>query len=137
MKNFMKEFKEFISRGNVMDMAVGIIIGSAFTAIVTSLVEDIIMPVIGVIIGGVDFTALSVTIGGAAIKYGIFLQNIFNFLLIALCVFAMIRTINKMHEKIEAGLRIKKDEEPAPEDPADIALLKEIRDLLKAQNSAE
>ena len=137
MKNFMKEFKDFISRGNVMDMAVGIIIGSAFTAIVTSLVEDIIMPVIGVIIGGVDFTALSVTIEGATIRYGIFLQNIFNFLLIALCVFVMIRTINKMHEKIEAGLRIKKEEAPAPEDPADVALLKEIRDLLKAQNSAE
>lgn len=128
MKSFMKEFKEFISRGSVMDMAVGIIIGSAFTGIVTSLVNDVIMPLIGVIIGGLDFSSLSIVVGTATINYGLFIQNIVNFLIVAFCVFTIIKAINKMRDALVK--KEEKEEEPA-EDPADIALLKEIRDLLQ------
>ncbi len=124
-KGFIGEFKEFISRGNVLDMAVGIIIGGAFTSIVTSLVNDIIMPIVGVIIGGVDFTGLTVTVGSSEITYGNFIQQIVNFLIIAFSVFVMVKAINSMHKK--------KEEEPAapPEPSEDILLLREIRDSLK------
>lgn len=100
MKSFMKEFKEFISRGNVMDMAVGIIIGGAFTAIVNSLVDDIINPLIGSIFK-MDFTALTVTVNGAELRYGAFIMAIFNFLILALVLFLIIRSINKMSKKNE------------------------------------
>ncbi len=125
MKGFIKEFKEFISRGNVIDLAVAVVIGGAFTAIVNSLVNDIIMPVIGVIIGGMSFEKLSVVVGTAEIKYGMFIQAVINFLLIALVIFCVIKGINKF----------KKKEEAVPEEPAapaeDILLLTEIRDLLR------
>lgn len=126
-KGFVAEFKEFISRGSVMDMAVGVIIGGAFTAIVNSLVNDILMPVIGVIIGGLDFSKLSVKVADATVSYGLFIQNIINFLLIALCVFILVRTINRF--------RRKEKEAPAePEAPAeDVLLLREIRDLLSKE----
>ena len=133
MKKFAKEFREFISRGNVMDMAVGVIIGGAFSAIVTSLTGDIIMPIIGAIIGGLNFTALSFNIGDAAIMYGNFIQAIFNFLIIALVIFCMIKALNKMREKMEK-LAKKEEEEAAPAAPAGPTteeLLSEIRDLLK------
>ncbi|MDD5823035.1 MAG: large conductance mechanosensitive channel protein MscL [Firmicutes bacterium] len=132
MKGFIKEFKEFISRGSVMDMAVGIIVGAAFTSIVNSLVNDIIMPLIGVITGGLDFSGLSITVGDAAINYGLFIQNIVNFLIVAFCVFCMIKAINKMRDAVKKPAE-EAEEEPA-EDPADVALLKEIRDLLKEKN---
>ena len=136
---FFGEFKKFITRGNVMDMAVGIIIGGAFTAIVSSLVNDVVMPFIGMIIGGVDFSDLKYVItpateetAEAAIRYGAFIQAIVNFLLVALVIFCIVRAINKFNE------RKKKEEEEAPkeeEKPAepseDIKLLTEIRDLLK------
>ena len=129
MKSFIKEFKEFISRGNVMDMAVGIIIGSAFTAIVNSLVESILMPIIGAISGGKSVADMSVMVGNAAIGYGAFIQAIIDFLLIAWVLFMIIKALNK------AKAAVVKEEEPAPEEPeevpADIALLTEIRDLLK------
>lgn len=135
MKKFFAEFKEFISRGDVMSMAVGIIIGSAFTAIVTSLVNDIITPVIGVILGGVDFSGLSISLGEAAINYGSFIQAIINFLLTALVLFSIVKSFNSMKKLAEK----KKEEEkaaapaaPAPV-PADVALLTEIRDLLQKQ----
>ncbi len=99
----LKEFKKFISRGNVLDMAVGIIMGSAFTAIVTSLVNDILTPLIGLIIGGLDFGALAITIGSASIAYGSFIQAIINFLLIALSLFLIVKGINKFHTKKEAA----------------------------------
>ena len=109
------EFKTFISRGNVIDLAVGIIIGTAFTAIVRSLVNDIVMPVIGLIIGGVDFTRLQIVLRKAteshpalAITYGLFIQAIINFLLVALVIFFLIRSINKLREKKEV------EEAPAP-----------------------
>ena len=105
MKAFMKEFKKFIARGNVMDMAVGIIIGGAFTAIVTSLVNDIIMPVLSLIVGGFDFNALCIVLGegegAATLNYGAFIAAVINFLLISFVIFLLIRTINKMTAKKE------------------------------------
>ena len=98
MKNFMEEFKKFICRGNVMDMAVGIIIGGAFTAIVTSLVDDIINPLLG-IFGGMNFDQLVWNVNGAAIAYGKFITAVINFLIMALIIFMIIRTMNKMSEK--------------------------------------
>lgn len=125
----LKEFKEFISKGNVMDMAVGIIIGGAFTAIVTALVESILMPIIGAICGGLSVADMSITIGNAAIGYGAFIQAIIDFLLVAWVLFMIIKALNK------AKAAVVKEEEPeeeAPEEkPADIVLLEEIRDLLK------
>lgn len=126
-----KELKEFISRGNVLDLAVGVIIGGAFGKIVTSLVDDIIMPFIGLIIGGLDFSGLSIVIGKATIKYGMFIQNVVNFLIIAFSVFMIVKAVNKVR-------RIKpeeKEEEQVVEAPSkEEALLAEIRDLLKAKN---
>ena len=105
MKNFWKEFKEFISRGSVMDMAVGIIIGGAFTAIVNSLVNDIVMPILSLLTGGYDFTKLSVTFGegeeAAVFNYGLFISSVINFLLIALVIFCIIKSINKMKDKFD------------------------------------
>ncbi len=98
----VKEFKEFIARGNVMDMAVGVVVGGAFTAIVHSLVKDIIMPLIGIITGGVSFEELKIVVGEAELCYGSFIQNVVNFLLIALTMFFVVKSINKMHKKEEA-----------------------------------
>lgn len=119
----LKEFKEFISKGNVVDLAVGVIIGSAFGKIVTSIVNDILMPLIGVIIGGHDFTNLSVRIGDASIKYGAFIQNVIDFFIVALCIFMFVKVINVFNKKEEEKVEIKKDEQ--------IIILEEIRDLLK------
>ena len=88
-----KEFKEFISKGNVLDLAVGVIVGGAFGKIVTSLVDDIIMPIIGLIIGGIDFSGLSLKIGDATVKYGMFIQNVVNFLIIAFSIFLVFISI--------------------------------------------
>ena len=121
---FVKEFKEFAMKGNVMDMAVGVIIGGAFGKIVSSLVDDVLMPIIGMITGGVDFTGLVAKVGDATVKYGTFIQNIIDFLIIALCIFCMIKAMNKL----------KKAEEPAPEAPAGPTteeLLADIKDILK------
>ncbi len=105
MKSFMKEFKEFISKGNVMDMAVGIIIGGAFTAIVTSLVDDVIMPIISLLTGGFDFSALCIVLGegegAATLNYGAFIAAIINFLIIAVVIFCLIKSINKFKKKQE------------------------------------
>ena len=121
----LKEFKAFISRGNVMDLAVGVIIGGAFGKIVSSLVSDIIMPLIGVISGGIDFSGLSAQVGSATVTYGMFIQNIIDFLIIALCVFLIIKLMNAFKKK--------KEEAPAapPEPSKEEQLLAEIRDLLK------
>ena len=125
------EFKAFIMRGNVVDMAVGVIIGGAFGKIVTSLVNDIFMPIIGMIIGNVDFTSLEIKLGEpvegaeqAAIKYGMFIQEIVNFLIIALCIFMVIKLINKVQKKKE------EEPAPAPEPTKEEVLLTEIRDAL-------
>ena len=121
----LKGFKEFAMRGNVMDMAVGVIIGGAFGKIVSSLVDDVIMPVIGVLTGGVDFSKLSLMVGDAEVKYGMFIQNIIDFLIIAICIFSMIKVMNSISAK-------KKEEPAAPAEPSnEEKLLSEIRDLLK------
>lgn len=124
----LKEFREFIMRGNVLDLAVAVIIGGAFGAIVTSLVNDIIMPLVGILMGGVDFSGLGIQVGSATVLYGNFIQAIINFLIIALALFLVIKVANRVMRK--------KVEEPAP--PAATAeekLLTEIRDLLAVQNS--
>ena len=114
----LSEFKKFIAKGNAMDLAVGVIIGSAFGKIVSSIVDDILMPLIGVIIGGIDFSNLSIKIGEATVTYGNFIQNVIDFLIIAVCIFFIVKIMKKF---------TKKEEEPAP----DTVLLEEIRDLLK------
>ena len=124
-KKQLNGFREFIARGNVVDLAVGVIIGSAFGKIVSSIVDDILMPLIGIIIGGIDFTSLSVKIGDATITYGNFVQNVIDFLIIAVCVYILISVVNKITKKEE------KKEEKVETKPADVVLLEEIRDLLK------
>ncbi|MBS1517026.1 MAG: large-conductance mechanosensitive channel protein MscL [Bacteroidetes bacterium] len=119
----IKEFKEFISKGNALDLAIGVIIGGAFGAIVGSVVADLLMPVIGIIIGGINFSGLSVTIGSAVITYGKFIQAVINFLIIAFVLFLIVKGINSIRKKEEAA--------PA-EPPKEEILLTEIRDLLKA-----
>ena len=98
----IKEFKEFIAKGNVMDLAVGVIFGGAFQAIVNSLVNDILMPIIGVITGGIDFSSLSITVGEASVNYGMFIQNIIYFLIVAWVIFLVVKAINKMRRTSEA-----------------------------------
>lgn len=134
MSKIGKEFKAFITRGNMMDMAVGIIIGGAFTAIVTSLVNDILMPLLGLIIGRVNltdlkyvFVAATETAPEAALYYGKFFQSILNFLLIALVIFFLVKGINAFHKKKE----VEAPAAPAPQPSKEELLLTEIRDLLK------
>ena len=133
MKKFFGEFKEFVSKGNVIDLAVGVVIGGAFGKIVSSLVDNIIMPLVGLVIGGVDFSSLSVTVKGASIKYGLFIQNVVDFLIVALCIFIFIKAINSLDKKVKS--KVKKEEEKKKEEPPkptkEEELLKEIRDLLK------
>ncbi len=126
----IKEFKEFIARGNVIDLAVGVIMGSAFGKIVSSLVDNVIMPLIGVILGGIDFSSLSIKVKDATINYGVFIQNVIDFLIISFCVFLMIKFINKLTKKKEK----EEKKEAAAEKAEDIKLLEEIRDLLKKKN---
>jgi len=123
----LKEFREFIMRGNVLDLAVAVIIGAAFTAIVTSLVQDILMPIIGILTGGIDFSGLSAKVGEAVITYGKFIQAVVNFLIVAWIIFMLVRSINRIQR------RFSKPAEPAAPaaPPEDILLLREIRDLLK------
>ena len=140
MSKVLQEFKDFAMRGNVVDMAVGIIIGGAFVKIVSSLVGDVIMPAVGLLVGGMNFTELKVTLKDAimdgdkvvnpavTLNYGTFIQEIIDFLIVALAVFFLVKAINLLTRK-------KKEEAPAapPAPPADVQLLTEIRDLLKNQ----
>ena len=142
MKKILQEFKEFAMKGNVMDMAVGVIIGGAFGKIVSSLVNDLLMPLVGALIGNVDFTTLSATLrqavmdGETVVKpavvlhYGNFIQVTVDFLIVAFCIFAVIKGINAMKKKEEPAPA--EPEAPAPK-PDDVVLLEEIRDLLKKQ----
>ena len=111
-------------KGNVMDMAVGVIIGGAFGKIITSLVDDVLMPLIGTLTGGVDFTKLTAQVGDASVNYGTFIQNIIDFLIVAFCIFLMIKAMNKLNKKKEEAPA------PAPEPSNEEKLLGEIRDLL-------
>ena len=135
MKKIIAEFKEFISRGSVIDLAVGMIVGSAFTKIVTSLVNDILMPAIGVVLGGIDFTNLTLHFRDATIYYGNFIQNIVDFLIVAFCIFMFVKVINTLANKAkkkEEKKEDKKEEKPTKSD--EVILLEEIRDLLKKKN---
>lgn len=137
-KGLIGEFKEFINQGNAMDMAVGVIIGGAFTAIVNSLIDDIINPVISIVTGGGEVgQGLSIQIGSAVINFGSLIGAIINFLLIALVVFAIVKSMNTMKEKTAALMKAKEaEEEPEaePEPSEEILLLREIRDSLAAKN---
>ena len=129
MKSFIKEFKEFISNGNVMSMAIGIIIGGAFTAIVNSLVADIITPLIGMILGGINFSGISITVGSAQLMVGNFIQAVIMFVLTALVIFVMMKGLNKLAAKKKAADDA--EEAAAPAEPSDEAKpLMEIRDAL-------
>lgn len=129
----LREFGNFIARGNVMDMAVGIIIGAAFTAIVTSLVDDLVNPLIGLVVGGIDFGSVSFGMGEAQFMIGNFINAVIKFLMIAFVVFILVRTVNRIHQ----AARRKKEEEPAAAaaavGPSQEELLAEIRDLLKTR----
>ncbi len=126
--SFIQDFKAFALKGNVMDMAVGVIIGGAFGKIVTSLVNDVLMPFIGILTGGIDLTGLKATIGEANITYGQFIQSVIDFLIVAFCIFLMIKGIAKLSRKKEEAPA---EPAPAPEPSAEEKLLTEIRDLLK------
>lgn len=121
-----KEFKEFISKGNIVDLAVGVIIGGAFGKIVTSIVNDILMPIIGVLIGGHDFSNLTIKFKDATIAYGAFIQNVIDFLIVSICIFALVKLLSKFEKKKEKVVENKKSE--------NTLLLEEIRDLLKEKN---
>ncbi len=132
-KGIIAEFKEFAMKGSIVDVAIGMIIGAAFSAIITSLVEDIIMPLLGILIGKVDFSGLSVTVGSAKVMYGAFIQSCFSFLLISITIFLCIKAANKARSAFEKKEKIEEEEEEA-EVAEDVALLTEIRDLLKEKN---
>ena len=120
----LKEFKKFIARGNGLDLAVGVIVGGAFSSIVTSLVNNIFTPIIGLIVGGVDFSSLSITFRDTKIMYGAFIQSVIDFLIVAFCLFIVVKTVNKVtHKKEEKTAKTVKSEE--------LKTLEEIRDLLK------
>lgn len=120
----LKEFKKFIARGNVLDLAVGVIVGGAFSSIVTSLVNNIFTPIIGLLVGGVDFSSLSITFRDTKIMYGAFIQSVIDFLIVAFCLFIVVKTVNKVtHKKEEKTAKPVKSEE--------LKTLEEIRDLLK------
>ena len=122
---FLAEFKTFIARGNVMDMAVGVIIGGAFSNITNSLINDIVMPVLGIFTSSVSFAELSVNIGPAVVTYGNFIQAVLNFLIMAFVIFCLVKALNRFHKKKEAA-------PPPPPGPSpEEKLLTEIRDLLK------
>ena len=135
--SMMKEFKEFAMRGNVVDLAVGIIIGAAFGKIVSSVVADVVMPPIGLLVGGVDFSDLAFTLKAAqdgaeavVIRYGAFLQTIFDFIIVAFAVFMMIKLMNNLKKK-----EIVRDEEKPAEKSTEALLLEEIRDAIRARDS--
>ncbi len=129
-----KAFKEFISRGNVVDLAVAVVIGAAFTGVVTSLVNDIITPVLGVFMGGIDFIKnLSVTIGGATILYGAFIQAIINFLIVAFVMFLIVQGYNKLKSMQEKKEEVKQQTQPSQE----VVLLTQIRDILERNTGSD
>jgi large conductance mechanosensitive channel len=125
----LREFRDFISRGNVLDLAVAVIVGGAFGAIINSLVNDLLMPLVGIILGGIDFTGLAIQFGEALLTYGNFIQAIINFLIISFFLFLVVRGANRLRRPVA---------EPAapPPPPPDVVLLTEIRDILKQQQES-
>ena len=133
MKGFVEEFKAFAMKGNVIDLAVAVVIGAAFGKIVSSLVANIITPIIGLLMGGVNFTSMSYMVGNAVISYGVFIQAIIDFLIVALVIFMVVKGINKAQKM---GADEEKSEEEKPAEPSDeVKLLREIRDSLKHTHS--
>ena len=130
----LKEFRDFLMRGNVMDLAVAVVIGAAFSNIVNSLVNDIIMPIIGIILGGIDFSGLSIQVGSANVTYGNFLQAVVNFILIGWVIFLLIKAVNRLETGFASSKEGAAEEEPAAT-PEDIQLLRQIRDLLERQEA--
>ncbi len=141
MKKFWSEFREFAMRGSVIDMAVGVIIGGAFSSIVSSLVKDILTPLLSIVIGRVDISSLKVVIPGImgsdniTLKFGTFLENVFNFLMIALFIFLILRGINRVHERLNKKLGREKEAPKVPEPTKTELLLTEIRDALKERGA--
>jgi large conductance mechanosensitive channel len=127
MKHFLEEFKRFALRGNVVDLAVAVVVGGAFGKITSSLVDNIVMPLIGILIGGIDLSDLSFSVGGAEVTYGVFLQNVVDFVIIAFAVFVAIKLMSRLQRKQDEA---PEEEKPAPP-PEDIQLLREIRDALR------
>ncbi len=133
MKGFIEEFKAFAVKGNVIDLAVAVVIGAAFGKIVSSLVANIIMPTVGILVGGISFEGLSYVVGDSEITYGVFLQSVVDFLIIALVIFLVVKALNKAQE---LSIKTKEKEEAAEEKkpaetPEEIKLLREIRDSLR------
>lgn len=126
MRNFLQEFQDFAMKGNVMDLAIAVVVGTAFGRIATSLVDNIIMPLFGGLIGGINFSNMSVMVRQVEITYGVFIQSIIEFVIIAFAIFVVIKLMNTLHKKEEA-----KKEEKAKEPKEDIVLLREIRDSLR------
>ncbi|MGB1208702.1 MAG: large conductance mechanosensitive channel protein MscL [Paracoccaceae bacterium] len=137
----LKEFQDFIARGNVMDLAVGIIIGSAFTAIVKSLVGDVINPILGVFTGGIDFTGQALALGrgedAAQLAYGNFLMAVVNFMIVAWVVFLLVKGVNRARDAFEPDDDPVDETPPAPSGPTEIELLTEIRDALRARDKGD
>lgn len=136
LKNFLGEFKSFVERGNVIDLAVGVVVGSSFSKIVSSVVDDLLMPLIGVIIGGIDFSNLSLKIGDASIKFGSFINNVIDFFIVAFCVFVLVKFINRFTKKKEKE-EIKEEEKNEIKKSEEVLLLEEIRDELKKNNKTK
>ncbi|OUN96512.1 large-conductance mechanosensitive channel [Pseudoflavonifractor sp. An44] len=124
MKAFIREFKTFLNRGNVLDLAVGVIIGGAFKSITDSLTNDILMPLLGLLVNQVSFSDLTLTLGSATIAYGSFIEAVLNFIIMAFAVFCIVKAFNRLHRK-------KEEAAPAPKPSKEELLLTEIRDLLK------
>lgn len=129
MQNFIKDFKEFAMRGNIVDLATAVVIGTAFGKIVSSLVDNIIMPILGILLGGVKFSDKVLTFGSAQVRYGTFLQSVIEFVIIAFAIFLFLKVFNKVRAAITLGEK-KKEEVPKPPSE-EVQLLREIRDSLK------
>lgn len=136
MKKTMKEFKEFISRGNVIDLAVGVIIGAAFGKIVTSLVNDVLMPLIGILFGGLDLTNLTFKLKDASINYGAFLQNVIDFLIVSACIFVLVKFVNKL-TNLRKKEEIKEEKKEEPKKSDEVLLLEEIKEELVKLNKSK
>ncbi len=130
MKKFFSEFREFAIKGNALDLAIGVIIGAAFKAIVDSLVNDIIMPLVGILMGGKDFTNLVAKVGDAEIKYGSLIQTAVNFFIVAFCLFLLVKFINRIKSDIAKNKEVEEAQEAPPAKSDEVVLLEQIRDSL-------
>jgi large conductance mechanosensitive channel len=127
----LQDFRDFINRGNVIDLAIGLAIGAAFTAIINSLVGDIFMPLVGALMGGINFEDLAIEIGDASINYGLFIQAIINFLVISVVIFLVIRAVVSVQKELGLDSEVPAESEPEPQPSEEVVLLTEIRDLMK------